>query len=111
MIVSFVQKKINENPYFRPDDKYYVIRIAKGLMLNLEETEFFLHCSGYTFSDRNKKDKVIKELLQQGVQNIYIWDERIREVSGDNFFPALIENDDEYLEDMEMMKKLKKVAL
>lgn len=108
---SFVQKKINENPYFRPDDKYYVIRIAKGLMLNLEETEFFLHCSGYTFSDRNKKDKVIKELLQQGVQNIYIWDERIREVSGDNFFPALIENDDEYLEDMEMMKKLKKVAL
>ena len=91
---SFVQKKINENPYFRPDDKYYVIRIAKGLMLNLEETEFFLHCSGYTFSDRNKKDKVIKELLQQGVHNINIWDERIREVSekalSQIFFPAKV---------------------
>lgn len=108
---SFVQKSLIKNPYFRPDDKYYVIRIAKGLTLTLKETEFFLHCSGYTFSERNKKDKIIIDLLKQGNYNIHIWHDRIYENTGENFFPAEFENDDEYLDDMLMMKKLKKVVL
>ena len=108
---SFVQKKINKNPYFRPDDKYNIIRIAKGLKLTLDETEIFLHCSGYSFSDRDKKDKIIKDLLKQKIYNIYIWDERIRDGTGEDFFPAFIETDEEYLDDMLMMENLKKVAL
>lgn len=103
--ISFIQKKILKNPYFRPDDKYNIIRIAKGLKLTLDETEIFLHCSGYSFSDRDKKDKIIKDLLKQKIYNIYIWDEKIREVSGDTFFPAKIEKNEEYQEDMAMMNK------
>ena len=108
---SFVQKKINKNPYFRPDDKYNIIRIAKGLKLTLGETEIFLHCSGYSFSDRNKKDKIIKELLKQGIYEMWIWYEKILEATGENFFPKEFETNEEYQEDMEMMKELKKVAL
>lgn len=102
---SFVQKKINKNPYFRPDDKYNIIRIAKGLKLTLGETEIFLHCSGYSFSDRNKKDKIIKELLKQGIYEMWIWYEKILEATGENFFPKEFETNEEYQEDIAMMNK------
>ena len=42
---------------------------------------------------------------------MWIWYEKILEATGENFFPKEFETNEEYQEDMEMMKELKKVAL
>ena len=72
-----------------------VIQIALGLRLTLNETEDLLQSAGYTFSERDKKDMEIKNLLAEKNYEQKEWTNRIYQSTGKIFFNALIESEEE----------------
>ncbi len=82
------------NDDFHPT-KDTVIKLALGLKLTLNETEDLLQSSGYAFSEKNKTDVEIKNLLSIGDYNILNWNDKIFSKTGELFFKTVIESEED----------------
>ena len=80
----------NRKPDFRPK-KDTVIQLSLGLKLTINETEDFLQCAGYAFSEHDKKDIEVRNLLNENIYDKNEWSNRIYDATGKIFFKALIE--------------------
>lgn len=91
-----IQKKINieKNTNYHPD-KDTVIKLAKGLVLTLNEAEDLLISNGNAFAD-NERDSEIKKLFCEQNYNLFIWNDRIYELTGKIFFEEVIESEKEF---------------
>ena len=82
----------NRKPDYRPK-KDTCIQLALGLRLSLNEAEDFLQSAGYSFSERDKKDLEIMNLLNKSNYNLFDWYNQINSVTGEVFIKEMINNE------------------
>ncbi|MBR1645811.1 MAG: hypothetical protein IJ685_03440 [Selenomonadaceae bacterium] len=68
--------KLRTNRYYKPHKRTIFI-IAFGLKLNLAETEDLLNRAGYSFSDYDMADVIIKFFFEQNIHDLFTVNEAL----------------------------------